>query len=277
MQVCSDHTGEGTIWPVDANLRPEGKAGPLVRTLASHRGYYERWAKHLGVPGAAQGPAGRRRPRARAAVRRDGRADGLDGRRAGRLRRGHPGDAPPGPRAHPRPARRSGSSSSAPGGLRDVEFAVQLLQLVHGRADERIRATDHAERAGRADPRRLRRPRGRRGAARRLRVPAHPRAPDPALPAAPHPRGARRTSRRCAGSAAAWASSRTRSRPSTRPGSTTGARCAGCTRSSSTGRCSPPSPGSRAPRPGSRPRPPATGWPRSASPTRTPRCGTSRR
>ena len=27
-----------------------------------------------------------------------------------------------------------------PGGLRDVEFAVQLLQLVHGRSDERIRA-----------------------------------------------------------------------------------------------------------------------------------------
>ena len=26
------------------------------------------------------------------------------------------------------------------GGLRDVEFAVQLLQLVHGRADERVRA-----------------------------------------------------------------------------------------------------------------------------------------
>ena len=45
MQVCSDHTAEGTIWPVDANLRPEGKSGPLVRTLASHRGYYERWAK----------------------------------------------------------------------------------------------------------------------------------------------------------------------------------------------------------------------------------------
>ncbi len=45
MQVCSEHTREGTIWPVDANLRPEGKAGPLVRTLASHRVYYERWAK----------------------------------------------------------------------------------------------------------------------------------------------------------------------------------------------------------------------------------------
>jgi glutamate-ammonia-ligase adenylyltransferase len=45
IRVCSDHTGEGTIWPVDAALRPEGKAGPLVRTIASHRGYYERWAK----------------------------------------------------------------------------------------------------------------------------------------------------------------------------------------------------------------------------------------
>src|SRR4051794_24654471 len=36
MQVCSENTREGTIWPVDANLRPEGKSGPLVRTLASH-------------------------------------------------------------------------------------------------------------------------------------------------------------------------------------------------------------------------------------------------
>mgnify|MGYP003345277186 CR=1 FL=1 len=30
---------------VDAALRPEGKAGPLVRTLSSHQGYYEKWAK----------------------------------------------------------------------------------------------------------------------------------------------------------------------------------------------------------------------------------------
>src|SRR5690606_5864349 len=26
--ICGDHTGEGTIWPVDAALRPEGKSGP---------------------------------------------------------------------------------------------------------------------------------------------------------------------------------------------------------------------------------------------------------
>ncbi|MDQ1485977.1 MAG: [glutamine synthetase] adenylyltransferase / [glutamine synthetase]-adenylyl-L-tyrosine, partial [Actinomycetota bacterium] len=33
------------IWEVDAALRPEGKMGPLVRTLASHVAYYQRWAK----------------------------------------------------------------------------------------------------------------------------------------------------------------------------------------------------------------------------------------
>ena len=32
-------------WPVDAALRPEGKRGPLVRTLASHQAYYRRWAR----------------------------------------------------------------------------------------------------------------------------------------------------------------------------------------------------------------------------------------
>ena len=45
MRLCSQPTAEGTIWEVDANLRPEGRAGALVRTLRSHVGYYERWAK----------------------------------------------------------------------------------------------------------------------------------------------------------------------------------------------------------------------------------------
>ena len=44
IRICGDHTREGTIWPVDAALRPEGKSGPLSRTLAGHRGYYEKWA-----------------------------------------------------------------------------------------------------------------------------------------------------------------------------------------------------------------------------------------
>lgn len=45
MRICSETTVEGSIWPVDANLRPEGRNGPLVRTLSSHVAYYQRWAK----------------------------------------------------------------------------------------------------------------------------------------------------------------------------------------------------------------------------------------
>ena len=124
------------------------------------------------------------------------------------------------------------------GGLRDVEFAVQLLQLVHGRADESIRRRRDAVRAGRPDPRRVRRPRGRRGAARGLRVPAHARAPDPAAPAAPHPRGARGRAVPAPARPQHGLPQGAGRRRSTGPGSTTAARCAGCTRSSSTARCS---------------------------------------
>src|SRR5699024_11103759 len=45
MRICSQSTGEGALWQVDAALRPEGRNGPLVRSLDSHREYYQRWAK----------------------------------------------------------------------------------------------------------------------------------------------------------------------------------------------------------------------------------------
>ena len=44
-RACSAATAQGTLWPVDAALRPEGKQGPLVRTVSSHAEYYKRWAK----------------------------------------------------------------------------------------------------------------------------------------------------------------------------------------------------------------------------------------
>ncbi len=139
IRICSDHTGEGTIWPVDAALRPEGKAGPLVRTIASHRGYYERWAKTWEFQALLKArPVAGDLALGREFVD-DDPPDGVVGRRARRLRRGHPGDAPPGDRPHPRASEAERQLKLGAGGLRDVEFAVQLLQLVHGRADERIR------------------------------------------------------------------------------------------------------------------------------------------
>jgi glutamate-ammonia-ligase adenylyltransferase len=138
MQVCSAHTREGTIWPVDANLRPEGKAGPLVRTLASHRAYYDRWAKTWEFQALLKA-----RPVA---------GDLLLGQQFVTLveplvwqvagREGFVGDV----QAMRRrvldniPARDADRQLKlGVGGLRDVEFAVQLLQLVHGRSDEHLR------------------------------------------------------------------------------------------------------------------------------------------
>ncbi|MFZ2501282.1 MAG: bifunctional [glutamine synthetase] adenylyltransferase/[glutamine synthetase]-adenylyl-L-tyrosine phosphorylase, partial [Nocardioides sp.] len=138
IQVCSDHTAEGTIWPVDAALRPEGKAGPLVRTLASHVGYYERWAKTWEFqallkarPVAGDRDLGRAYAEAIApfvwsAAGRESFVEDVQAMRRRVL------DHIP---AHE--AERQLKLGS--GGLRDVEFAVQLLQLVHGRSDESVR------------------------------------------------------------------------------------------------------------------------------------------
>ena len=138
MQVCSDHTGEGTIWPVDANLRPEGAHGPLVRTLASHRGYYEKWAKTWEFqallkarPVAGDADLGRRyvemiTPLVWSAAGRDGFVGDVQAMRRRVLEHLPAGEA-------------ERQLKLGSGGLRDVEFAVQLLQLVHGRADPAIR------------------------------------------------------------------------------------------------------------------------------------------
>ncbi len=144
MRACSATTGEGTIWPVDAALRPEGRAGPLVRTVASHVAYYERWAKTWEFqallkarPVAGDLALGRDYLEAvapmvwQAADRPDFVADVQQMRR----------------RVEDTLATRSSHRELklGPGGLRDVEFAVQLLQLVHGRTDETLRSPNTLE------------------------------------------------------------------------------------------------------------------------------------
>jgi glutamate-ammonia-ligase adenylyltransferase len=138
MQICSEYTHEGTIWPVDANLRPEGKAGPLVRTIASHRAYYERWAKTWEFqallkarPVAGDLALGAEfvalvEPMVWQVAERDGFVGDVQAMRRRVLEH--------------IPAKEADRQLKlGAGGLRDVEFAVQLLQLVHGRTDEHLR------------------------------------------------------------------------------------------------------------------------------------------
>lgn len=139
MHACADATAHGSLWPVDAALRPEGKQGPLVRTVGSHRVYYERWAKtwefqallkarHL-AGDAALGAEylDAVRPLVWDAASRD---DFVDDVQAMRRR----------VEDHIPAAEAARQLKLGPGGLRDVEFSVQLLQLVHGRTDEGLRS-----------------------------------------------------------------------------------------------------------------------------------------
>jgi glutamate-ammonia-ligase adenylyltransferase len=139
MRVCSEVTAEGTIWPVDAALRPEGKAGPLVRTLASHESYYRRWAKTWEFqallkarPVAGDDELGSAyvetlAPMVWSAADRDGFVADVQAMRRRVLDNVPAADA-------------DREVKLGSGGLRDVEFAVQLLQLVHGRSDETLRS-----------------------------------------------------------------------------------------------------------------------------------------
>ncbi len=139
MRICSDHTTEGTIWPVDANLRPEGRSGPLVRSLASHEAYYQRWAKTWEFqallkarPVAGDLELGRAyverlSPLVWTAAQRDGFVAEVQAMRQRVIDHIPAGEA-------------ERQIKLGAGGLRDVEFAVQLLQLVHGRGDEGLRS-----------------------------------------------------------------------------------------------------------------------------------------
>jgi glutamate-ammonia-ligase adenylyltransferase len=134
IRICGE-----VAWPVDAALRPEGKDGPLVRTLDSHGAYYQRWARTWEFqallrarPVAGDAELGhayvdRLAPLVWRAADRDHFVDDVQ-----EMRRRVEATLPA------RDAVRE--LKLGPGGLRDVEFAVQLLQLVHGRADESLRS-----------------------------------------------------------------------------------------------------------------------------------------
>ncbi len=125
------------FFEVDAGLRPEGRAGELVRTLESHVAYYKRWAKTwefqaLLKARAAVGDAelGERylaalMPMVWIACEREDFVAEVQAMRR-RVEQLVPANV------------RGRELKLGTGGLRDVEFAVQLLQLVHGRGDESL-------------------------------------------------------------------------------------------------------------------------------------------
>ncbi|QDZ42979.1 bifunctional [glutamine synthetase] adenylyltransferase/[glutamine synthetase]-adenylyl-L-tyrosine phosphorylase [Corynebacterium sp. sy039] len=127
-----------SFFEVDAALRPEGKRGALVRTLESHIAYYKRWAhtwefqallKARPMTGSMN--LGKRYQEALSpmvwnASQRESFVDDVQAMR-GRVLDNVPKNL------------KDRELKLGEGGLRDVEFAVQLLQMVHGRSDESLR------------------------------------------------------------------------------------------------------------------------------------------
>ncbi|MCR2785606.1 MULTISPECIES: bifunctional [glutamine synthetase] adenylyltransferase/[glutamine synthetase]-adenylyl-L-tyrosine phosphorylase [unclassified Microbacterium] len=129
---------EPPLWEVDANLRPEGTQGALVRSLDSHLAYYDRWAKSWEFqallkarPLAGDATLGARyvdavQPKIWTSAARENFVDSVQ-----RMRERVTEHIPAEEVAY--------QLKLGPGGIRDIEFTVQLLQLVHGLADEAIR------------------------------------------------------------------------------------------------------------------------------------------
>ena len=141
MRIMDQPDSEPALWQVDANLRPEGKAGALVRSLDSHKTYYERWAESWEFqallkarPIAGDTELGNdylavTQPKVWESTARDNFVESVQ-----RMRQLVTDNIPIG--------EVDAQIKLGPGGLRDIEFTVQLLQLVHGRTDSSLRARD---------------------------------------------------------------------------------------------------------------------------------------
>lgn len=132
---------EPPLFEIDANLRPEGAKGALVRSLESHLAYYERWAQNwefqallkarpiAGDPELGEAYLRALEPLIWASSAREGFVDSVQ-----RMRERVTENI--------KPELRDRQIKLGPGGLRDIEFTVQLLQLVHGADDPKLRVRD---------------------------------------------------------------------------------------------------------------------------------------
>jgi glutamate-ammonia-ligase adenylyltransferase len=146
MKAIGEVTPEGQAFRIDPGLRPEGKSGPLVRSLDSYVEYYERWSdpwEHLALT-KARFSAGDRslgeqlvaRTRERASPERVSPEALTEVRHLkARMERER---IPRGtdPRRH---------LKLGPGGLSDVEFAIQMLQMQHGAETPELQVTPTLE------------------------------------------------------------------------------------------------------------------------------------
>jgi glutamate-ammonia-ligase adenylyltransferase len=121
---------------VDANLRPEGRTGPLVRTLASYTAYYEQWAQPWEIQALlrAHAVAGDADLGQRFLLMADQTRYRAGGVSVGAVREIRRMKARIDAERLPRGADPNTHTKLGRGGLADIEWTVQLLQLRHAHA-----------------------------------------------------------------------------------------------------------------------------------------------
>lgn len=138
LETLASFTKEGAVYRVDIELRPEGGAGALSRTPEAFGSYFDRWA----VPWERQAYI---KTRLSAGDPELGNAF-FDAIKPGVWGENLEADTVPHIRALKLRVEESAKLKGdreikkGPGGLRDIEFSVQLLQMVHGRTDPTIRS-----------------------------------------------------------------------------------------------------------------------------------------
>jgi glutamate-ammonia-ligase adenylyltransferase len=145
---------------IDADLRPEGKGGALVRSLTAYRNYYSRWSStwELQALVRADALAGAEDLGAALMAEIDARRWPEGGLTAGQLSEIRKLKARVEAERLPRGADPAKQTKLGPGGIADVEWTVQLLQLQHAyrvpalRSSQTIVALRAARDAGIIDP-----------------------------------------------------------------------------------------------------------------------------
>ena len=142
--ALGEHSPEGQAFRIDLNLRPEGRNGPLVRSLASYLEYYRRWAQQWEFQALIKARAVAGDPQMGERYIEETQPfmypTEITEERVTEIRK-----MKQQVESHAQLSARRLKTTEAndvklgPGGIRDIEFSVQLLQLVHGGTDPSVR------------------------------------------------------------------------------------------------------------------------------------------
>lgn len=152
LRLLGEHSPQGQAFVVDTNLRPEGRSGALVRSLDGYIEYYRRWAKPWEYQALIKA-------RAIAGIADVGErfitetrsfvfSDEVSEERVATVRKMKARVEEQAARSTRRKQAEADDVKLGPGGIRDIEFSVQLLQLVHGGGDRSVRSGNTLEALG---------------------------------------------------------------------------------------------------------------------------------